>query len=278
MRLRRNKKGNGVSSAWISIADLYSHLMMITLVLALYFMIDEPDTELKYAVSGRVLGLTPAELNSAAFMEGDLSSKVRRDGGFELTELDEGQHLYDLLVPDRAPKKVYFEIKKGAFHGLDVVMDPKAAQGSRMAIKPLTEEALGCRSADYRLGEKGKVQISEQIREPTSNSDGPLLTRLQNDPSLRIAVIGQADRRVLRDRPYTNRGLSSLRAAAVGDHLNKLGVSQNQIVVMGLGATWLPSRLPSEIESDYNARCRRIVIMYMENSQEELLEKVRMIQ
>ena len=143
---------------------------------------------------------------------------------------------------------------------------------------PITEKSGTFASGDYHLLQKGKDLLNVEFNRIRPDGSSALLD-IQKHKEKKIAIVGQADPRPIFTKDYTNLGLSSLRAASVGDYLIRdLGVDSTQIVVIGLGEQWLPDQKTDENIDDYYARCRRILIMYMENTEQQLLNKVRQIE
>ena len=297
MRFVRRKSHHGVSAAWISFSDLFSQLMVISLVLALVFGLRayaakkeaaEAEYKLKqiqsrmYMVAGKVIGLNPEEWRATRLVLDNQDYSVDRDGAFRITGLHSGSYNLTLETKNRKDVEVEFSLDQSGFKGFDIVAGKvademeNASEENGLAIDPLTDDIVAFETADHSLLPNGERFLRQEFGKtgPTGTS---LLDRLKTDPSLRIAVVGQADPRELHRKSYTNLGLSALRAAAVGDYLvRKLGIGPEQVMVLGLGSTeeWLPPQKPGESENDYYSRCRRILIMYAENADQALLRKV----
>lgn len=297
MRFVRRKGPNGVSAAWISFADLFSQLMVISLVLALVFGLrayaakknatsaEEKLREIQnhaYMVKGKIVGLNPGEWRGARLFQKNRACAIGKDGNFQLDKLLPGKHRLTLKIDGRRDVMVGFSVDTSGFDGFEIVAGEVVAEIDKiskrdgLAIKPLTDDIVAFESADHKLLPNGKRFLTQEFGK-SGSSGTSLLKRLKADTSLRIAVIGQADPRSLHGKSYTNLGLSALRAAAVGDYLvQQLGIRSEQVMVLGLGATkeWLPAQKPGEGLDDYYSRCRRILIMYAENADQALLRKV----
>jgi flagellar motor protein MotB len=297
MRFVRRKGPNGVSAAWISFADLFSQLMVISLVLALVFGLrayaakkDATSAEEKlreiqnhtYMVKGKVVGLNLEEWREARLFQENRDFAIEQDGNFQLDKLLPGKHNLTLKIDGRRNVMVGFSVDASGFDGFQIIAGEvvdetdRTSKNDGLAINPLTDDIVAFESADHQLLPNGERFLSQEFGKSDSSGTS-LLKRLKANPSLRIAVIGQADPRALHGKSYTNLGLSALRAAAVGDYLvRQLGIGSEQVMVLGLGATkeWLPAQKPGEGLDDYYSRCRRILIMYAENADQALLRKV----
>lgn len=339
MRFVRRKSHHGVSAAWISFSDLFSQLMVISLVLALVFGLrayaakksaaeadkksDHFQTKMfqakneaskaleklkkveaqfdalqrqvaeaeekagnvkdhMYMVSGQIVGLDPGEWLNARLIQRHREYPVERDGKFRFVDLQGGLQNVALKVKNREDVQIQFSIDQSGLDGFKIVAGGvlDRAKGldrkDGLAIDPLTDDIVAFETADHSLLPNGERFLRQEFGKPGPTGIS-LLERLKANPSLRIAVVGQADPRTLHRKSYTNLGLSALRAAAVGDFLvRQLGIGSEQVMVLGLGATkeWLPPQKPGESLDDYYSRCRRILIMYAENADQALLRKV----
>jgi flagellar motor protein MotB len=297
MRFASRKSRHGVSAAWISFSDLFSQLMVISLVLALVFGLranaakkNAAEAEYKlsqiqnqlYMVTGKVIGLNPEEWRSTRLVLNDQNYSVDSDGAFRITGLHSGRYNLTLETRNREDVGIEFSLDQSGFKGFDIVAGKvveeieNTSTENGLAINPLTDDIVAFASADHGLLPNGERFLRQEFGKlgPTGTS---LLERLKADPSLRIAVVGQADPRRLHRKSYTNLGLSALRASAVGDYLvRKMGIGAEQVMVLGLGATkeWLPPQKPGENLEEYYSRCRRILIMFAENADQALLRKV----
>ena len=280
MLLHRNRQRHGVSAAWISFADLFGQLMVIGLVMALFFWYRSvQSSEKSFVVSGEVIGIGSDEWHKALFIGESREIPVQQGNKFTIDALRSGPHKFLLRIPQREDVSVAFTVHPGTFDGLRVQAG-SAEENAGLVINPLTEDIVAFGTADFRLLSEGQRFLRTEFTRIGPDGRSPI-ERLRANTSSRIAVIGQADPRPLAGRDYTNIGLSSLRAAAVGDFLvNDLGVAPDQVMVLGLGAAedWLPERKPRESTDTYYSRCRRILIMYSEAGNQQLLEKVRRIE
>jgi len=235
-----------------------------------------------YVLSGQVVGLDPGEWLNASLIRGNRVHHVERDGKFRIVDLEGGVQNITLKVKNREDVQIQFSIDQSGLDGFKIVAGgildrAKSLQRKDgLAIDPLTDDIVAFATADHSLLPNGERFLREEFGK-TGTTGTSLLERLKADPSLRIAVVGQADPRRLHRKSYTNLGLSALRAAAVGDFLvRQLGVGAEQVMVLGLGATkeWLPPQKPGESPEEYYSRCRRILIMFAENADQALLRKV----
>lgn len=297
MRFTRRKSRHDVSPAWISFSDLFSQVMVISLVLALFFVFrahtekkraaeaEERSRQIQdqiYTVTGKVIGLNPEEWRSTRLILNEQNYPVDYDGAFRITGLHYGCYNLKLETKHRETSFVDFSLNSSGFRGFNIlagkVLDEKGDVSGEngLAIDPLTDEIVAFATADHSLLPSGEGFLRREFTK--LGTDGiSLLERLKANPSLRIAVVGQADLRKLHKKSYTNLGLSALRAAAVGDFLvRQLGIGAEQVMVLGLGATreWLPPQKPGESLEEYYSRCRRILIMFAENADQALLRKV----
>ena len=235
-----------------------------------------------FVVSGQIVGLDPGEWLNASLVQGNRVHPVERDGKFRIVDLEGGVQNITLKVKNREDAQIQFSIDQSGLDGFKIVaggiLDRAKSLHRKdgLAIDPLTDDIVAFATADHSLLPNGERFLRHEFGKlgPTGTS---LLERLKAEPSLRIAVVGQADPRRLHRKSYTNLGLSALRASAVGDYLvRKMGIGAEQVMVLGLGATkeWLPPKKPGENLEEYYSRCRRILIMFAENADQALLRKV----
>lgn len=242
----------------------------------------------KLSVSGTVIYPIDKPDSALAFQIQDTVFPVEPSGKFMLRDLDSGRYSAVLSGDGYKEKTFRFQISQGGFDGYDVypgevidqdsIIVPELPEG--LVIKEITEEYLKFQTAKFQITPEGKKFLSDQFSIQSKDGLTPL-QRLSRDQGLKIVVVGQADPdRVDPGVGYTNIGLSTLRASAVADYItDELGFQKDQVIVMGLGAAdaWLPERPPEALFSkkEYYSKCRRVLIMYSENSEETLLNKIR---
>jgi outer membrane protein OmpA-like peptidoglycan-associated protein len=310
-------RNRGVSPVWVSFSDLFSQLAFIAIVISVLMgleyklsrdvisrYIQENKTledenrsltwqmaglqQSKLSVSGSVIFPPRKPDSSLKFIIKENSYAVDESGRFVIDSLDPGSYIAVLWGEKYKEKAFRFQISSGGFDGFNVhpgdVIDESEASISDLpeglVIKEITEEYVRFDKGKFQITPKGQQFLREQFAIHSTDGLTPL-ERLNRDADLKIVVVGQADPDPVDPLVgYSNIGLSALRASAVADYItDKLGFRNDQVIVMGLGSaeSWLPVKSSSMTRDDYFSRCRRVLIMYSENSEDTLLNRIRKI-